>query len=72
MAVGILLYCIAIFHVAVTVSTYFHVICQQLPAVLCCRFKATLLVGILPYMTGGMTMSMTPGMTMSTYNLPAF
>ena len=51
-AVGILLYCIAIFHVAVTVSTYFHVICQQLPSVLCCRFKATLLVGILPYMTG--------------------
>ena len=29
-AVGILLYCIAIFDVAVTVSTYFHVICQQL------------------------------------------
>ena len=52
MALGILLYCIAIFHVAVTVSTYFHVICQQLPSVLCCHFKATLLVGILPYMTG--------------------
>lgn len=51
-AVGILLYCIAIFHVAVTVSTYFHVICQQLPSVLCCRFKTTLLVGIFPYMTG--------------------
>ena len=29
-AVGILLYCIAIFHVAVTVSTYLHVICQKL------------------------------------------
>ena len=51
-AVGILLYCIAIFHVAVTVSTYFHVICQKLPSVLCCCFKAVLLVGILPYRTG--------------------
>ena len=50
-AVGILLYCTAIFHVADSFNLSSCHLSTTL-SVLCCCFRAMLLVGILPYMTG--------------------
>ena len=63
MAVGILLYCVAIFQVAVTVSTYLRVICQQLHLSYVAVLRPRCLLEFYP---------LRQGMTMSTYNLPAF